>query len=108
MRGEPSLFIVPYGAGGGGGRPAGPMKAKTWSVPGRSSRPSPTDGVGKWFADPPKGVETTSLPLAGLRPCSALSPPIVQTNPSAMIGAPAALSLSVHSCFRYGAFVETL
>ncbi len=48
------------GAAGGGGRPAGPMKAKTWSVPGTSSRPSPTDGVGKWFANPPKRIETTS------------------------------------------------
>src|SRR6202012_2924048 len=53
--------------GGGGGRRAGPMKAKTWSVPGRSSRPSPTDGVAKWFATSPKGIETTSWPLAGLR-----------------------------------------
>jgi hypothetical protein len=43
-------------AGGGGGSPAGPMKAKTWLVPGRSSRPSATDGVGKWFAYPLKGI----------------------------------------------------
>ena len=55
-------------AGGGWGRPPGPMKAKTWSVPGRSSRPSPTDGVGKWFAYPPKGIDMTSRPLAWLRP----------------------------------------
>src|SRR3984885_7066313 len=84
------------------------MKAKTWLVPGSSSRPSAADGVGKWFADAPKGIEATCLPLAGSRACTALSAPIVQTSPSAMIGAPAAPSLSVHSCFRYGALVETL
>src|ERR1700722_6182121 len=109
-------------AGGAGGSPAGPMKAKTWLVPGSrrrplaapglgdgcSSRPSAADGGGKWFADPPKGIETTCWPLAGLRPCTALSAPMVQTSPSAMIGPPAAPSLSVHSCFRYGALAETL
>ena len=50
----------PYGAGGDGGSPAGPMKAKTWSVPGSRSRPSATEGVGKWFACPPNGIDTTS------------------------------------------------
>ena len=84
------------------------MKAKTWLMPGSSSRPSAADGVGKWFADAPKGIETTSWPLAGLRPCTASSVPIVQTSPSAMIGPPAARSLSVHSCVRYGALAETL
>src|SRR6202012_2740000 len=90
------------------GRPAGPLNAKTWSVPGRSSRPSATDGVGKWFADAPNGITATCLPLAGLRPCTALSAPIVQTSPPAMIGAPAAPSLSVHSCLRCGAVFDTL
>ena len=49
----------------------GSMKAKTRLVPGSSSRPSAAVGVGKWFADRPKGIETTCLPLAGLRPCTA-------------------------------------
>ena len=87
--------------GGGDGSPAGPMKAKTWSVPGRSSRPSPTDGVGKWFVYPPKDIDTTWCPLVGLRPCTAL-PAIVQTSPSAMIGVPAARRCQSISVCRYG------
>jgi hypothetical protein len=52
-------------AEGAGGNPAGPIKAKTRLMPGSSSRPSAADGVGKWFADPPKGIETICWPLAG-------------------------------------------
>ena len=84
------------------------MYAMTWSVPGRRSRPSPTAGVGKWLACPPKEMEVTSWPLAGFRPWTALSPPIVQIRPPAMIGPPAAPSSSVHSWVMYGGFVDTL
>src|SRR6185437_3516012 len=57
------------GAGGGGdgppGTPPDPLKASTRSEEGARSRPSPTDGVGKWFASPPSGSCCTVAPVAG-------------------------------------------
>ena len=72
----PSEATIQYdefgGAGGGGdggpGIPAEPEKAETWSVLGASSRPSPTDGVGKWLAWPPIETCWTVCPLAGSSP----------------------------------------
>jgi hypothetical protein len=76
--------------------------------PWQEQKAIPTAGVGKWFAYPPKGILTTWSPFAALSPCTAPSPQILQTSPSAMIGPLAAPSLSVQSCFRYGGLVETL
>ena len=60
------------GAGGGGdggpGSPAEPEKATTWSLDGARSRPSPTDGVGKWLAWLPTESCSTVAPVAGLMP----------------------------------------
>jgi hypothetical protein len=46
----------------------GAEKATTRSAPGATRRPSPTDAVGKWFADAPTLARRATAPVDGLSP----------------------------------------
>src|SRR5271165_3324306 len=81
----------PGGAGrasGGPGSPAGPLNAWTWVLEAASSRPAPTEGVGKWLDTEPMRYVWTGVPSAGFSPYSSPDWVIVHTRPPATIGGP--------------------
>src|ERR1700677_3663760 len=63
------IVAGPDGAGDGGpGTPAEPANAMTWLLAGARRSPSPTEGVGKWFAWLPTVSCSTVAPVEGLMP----------------------------------------
>lgn len=71
-------------AGGGGGRPPGPLNATTRSAAGTRRRPSATVGVEKWLASVPIVFVTTAFPVAGASPFSTPLRPSDQMRPLAI------------------------
>ena len=96
------------GAGGAARRPGHPGRAGegehlVWC--GASRRPSPTDGVGKWLACPPRASAPPWRRSPGAIPFSVL-PSIDQTRPPATIGGPGELLASVHSVVSDGGALD--
>jgi hypothetical protein len=64
------------------------VKATTLLDVGARRSPSPTLGVGKWFAGTPIETCWRTVPVEGSSPYSVPSCPMVHTRPAATIGGP--------------------
>lgn len=70
--------------------------------------PSPTAGVGKWVATPPRSTAITGLPVEGLRAHRVPPWSSVQIIPLAMIGGPLEPVDVVHRSVISNGAVDTL